>query len=186
MASQNKMVHSIWGTLIYLLYCELWKRKFHRYWRLMPSSFLVRILVKVTRLKKSKSCSLTSMLQVRISGKDSIAVYRCVEFLWENDLRGSIWGWASYHFTLFLMLRHDRQGWTSDRENLPWSRSQFCGEKNKICSLNFTVDDYINGSAVNSKRCVLKATAVPTIFLWTIVKHTNFYYIKISHFYGPA
>jgi len=45
-----------------------------------------------------------SMLQVEIAEEDSIAVYCCVEFLWENNLRER-WRWAGYHFTLFLMLR---------------------------------------------------------------------------------
>ena len=52
----------------------------------------IRILVKITRLKKLKSCSLTSMLQVGIAGEASIVVYCCVVVLRENDLRRSVWG----------------------------------------------------------------------------------------------
>ena len=38
----------------------------------------------------------------------------------------------------------------------------------KVCSLHFTVDDYISGDAsINAKRHVLKAGAVPSIFPWT-------------------
>ena len=46
--------------------------------------------MKVTRLKKSRSCSPTSMLQVGIVGEDNIVVSRYVEALLENDLRGSV------------------------------------------------------------------------------------------------
>jgi len=39
----------------------------------------------------------------------------------------------------------------------------------KVCSLHFTVDDYISGDAsIHAKRRVLKASAVPSIFPWTI------------------
>lgn len=42
----------------------------------------------------------------------------------------------------------------------------------KVCSLHFTVHDYIGGDdAVQAKRSVLKVTAVPTVFPWTVEKH---------------
>ena len=44
-------------------------------------------------------------------------------------------------------------------------------QNTKICSLHFTAGDYISGDAMHSKRRVLKPTAVPTIFPWTIEKH---------------
>ena len=37
----------------------------------------------------------------------------------------------------------------------------------KVCSLHFTSDDYISGDALHSASYVLKATAVPSLFLWT-------------------
>ena len=37
--------------------------------------------------------------------------------------------------------------------------------------MHFTVNEYISGDAIHSKRHVLKATAVPTIFPWTTEKH---------------
>ena len=41
----------------------------------------------------------------------------------------------------------------------------------KVCSLHFTVDDYISGDAsIHSNRRVLKATTVPSIFPWTVEK----------------
>ena len=60
--------------------------------------------MKVTRLKKVKSCSLMSMLQVGVAGKASIVGYPCVEVLRENNLSGSVWGWVGYCFTLLPML----------------------------------------------------------------------------------
>jgi len=50
-------------------------------------------------------------------------------------------------------------------------RNFVLNQNTKVCSLNFTVDDYICGAAMNSKRRVLKATAVPAIFPWTSEKH---------------
>ena len=41
------------------------------------------------------------------------------------------------------------------------------------CLLHFTADDYISGDAIHSKRCVLKAAAIPTIFPWTTEKQTQ-------------
>ena len=41
------------------------------------------------------------------------------------------------------------------------------------CLLDFTADDYISGDAIHSKRCVLKAAAIPTIFPWTTEKQTQ-------------
>ena len=47
-------------------------------------------------------------------------------------------------------------------------------QNTKIYSLHFTADDYISRDAIHSKRRVLKPTAVPTIFPWTIDLITNF------------
>ena len=64
--------------------------------------------MKETRLKKLKSCSVMSMLQVGITGKTSIVGYPCVKVLRENDLSGSVWGWVGYCFTLLPMLPYTR------------------------------------------------------------------------------
>ncbi|XP_065894872.1 uncharacterized protein [Dysidea avara] len=37
----------------------------------------------------------------------------------------------------------------------------------KVCSLHFTLDDYISGDVLHSARRVLKATSVPSVFPWT-------------------
>ena len=50
-------------------------------------------------------------------------------------------------------------------------RNFVVNQNTKVCSLHFTEDDYISGDAIRSKRRVLKATAFPTIFPWTIEKH---------------
>jgi len=59
-----------------------------------------------------------------------------------------------------------------DSENLQRSWSQFKVNRNtKVCSLHFTTEDYIGGDAsIHSKRRVLKSTAVPSIFPWTVEK----------------
>ena len=56
-------------------------------------------------------------------------------------------------------------------------------QNTKVCLLHFTLDDYISGDAMHSKRRDLKANAVPTIFPWTTEKHIRIYYFKIGHFY---
>jgi len=43
-------------------------------------------------------------------------------------------------------------------------------QNTKVCLLHFTANDYVSGDAVNSKRRLLKATAVPSIFPWTVEK----------------
>jgi len=44
-------------------------------------------------------------------------------------------------------------------------------QNTKVCSLHFTVDDYVCGAAsVHYKRRVLKSNAIPSVFPWTVEK----------------
>ena len=104
------------------------------------------------------------MLQVGLAGQDSIVVYRYVEALQENDWRGNDWEWTGFPFTDKGKL------WIAKIRRDP-GHDFVVNKYTKVCSLHFTAEDYICGDAFKSKRRVLKATAFPTIFPWTIEKH---------------
>ena len=170
MTSQYKMAHSIWGTLIFSLYCEHMERE-------------VSSLLKADtgQLSCKETCESNQTEEVEVLQSYEYAAgrnrwggqYCCVPLCRSSSgerLERERLGMARVSFHSFPDVKTDRgKLWIAKIRRDPGSN--FVVNLNtKVCSLHFTTDDYISGDAINSKRRVLKATAVPTIFPWTTEK----------------
>ena len=102
----------------------------------------------------------------------SIAVFLYVGVLLDSNLRaGMCLGMVRLSFHSFSDIKTDKRNqWLAKIHRDPGCYFEVA-QNTKVCSLHFTVDDYVCGAAsVRCKRRVFRNTAIPSVFPWPVEK----------------